>query len=464
MIHSTPRRRIRSLEVFIMKGWKTVLSENFTTKVPHDYTVIALDKNVVEVQDPSGLFVMHFEHRPVKSKIQSDDTFNVPAEQIQAYHFMREWIKSFTSIRLTDDVRQVVGTRYQTLASSGVEKQHWLSAFKKFGVAKSPQRGYRFWLIRHEESALLVWVFGPTPTLDFTRVIQDGILNAVQLGKEVGLKNRPFIETVVELANEYVGTDAVAAVDEQTVTIGGVKIRVNHLHDTWMGQPENLAEDVRDFFDDLLVEYTGEIGENDGWPQIRTRVLPTLIPQAMLSALTPKKPVTDGSDSANPSSIIAEPWVNDLLITYQMGRSDRYITAADLVTWDVSLETLHEHALANLARSTRKLSMSGGHSDKYALFSFPADDVMNSSRMLLPLVQKNLRPHLGTTYYMAVPDRHVLLAFSSDDQATLSWLRHQVEIRFTNATEPLSDRLFMVTPDGIVGEERRPQQPPATST
>jgi uncharacterized protein YtpQ (UPF0354 family) len=184
----------------------------------------------------------------------------------------------------------------------------------------------------------------------------------------------------------------------------------------------------------------------------------------MLSALTPKKPITDGSDSANPSSIIAEPWVNDLLITYQMGRSDRYITAADLVTWDVSLETLHEHALANLARSTRKLSMSGGHSDKYALFSFPADDVMNSSRMLLPLVQKNLRPHLGTTYYMAVPDRHVLLAFSSDDQATLSWLRHQVEIRFTNATEPLSDRLFMVTPDGIVGEERRPQQPPATST
>jgi hypothetical protein len=447
-----------------MKGWKTVLSENFTTKVPHDYTVIALDKDVVEVQDPSGLFVMHFQHRSVKAKIHPDDTVSVPAQQIPAYHFMRGWIKSFASIRLTDDVSQVVGTKYQTLTAAGIEKHHWLSALKKFGASKNPQRGYRFWLIRHEESALLVWVFGPTPSLDFTRVIQDGILNAVQLGKEIGLKSRPFIETVVELANEHVGADTVAAVDEQTVTIGGVKIRVNQLHDTWMGQPENLAEDVRDFFDDLLVEYTGELNEIDGWQEVRTRVFPSLIPEAMLPTLTPKDSVTGSAEAAQPSSIITEPWVNNLFIAYRVGRSDRYITAADLANWDISLDTVHEHALANLARSTRKLSMSGGHSDKYALFSFPADDVMNSSRMLLPLVQKNLRAHLGTTYYMAVPDRHVLLAFSSDDQATLSWLRHQVEIRFTNATEPLSDRLFMVTPDGIVGEERRPQQPPATST
>jgi hypothetical protein len=445
-----------------MKGWKTVLSESFATKVPSDYTVIALDKDIVEVQDPSGLFVMHMEYRPVKTKVDADDMVNVPAEQIQAYHFMRAWVKSFPHIRVTDDVRQLVGNKYQTLSSMAVEKRHWLASLKDLRDKNKSQRGYRFWLVRHEQSALLVWAFGPTPTLDFTRVIQDGILNAVQLGKQVGLKSRPFIETVVELANEHVGSDAVAAVDEQTVTIGGVKIHVNQLQETWRGQPENLAEDVRDFFDDLLVEYTGELGADEGWPQVRTRVLPALIPQAMLPSLTPNRPATDSTGSAEVSSIIAEPWVNDLLIGYQIGRSDRYITAADLLAWDVSLEALHEHAMANLARSTRKLSMSGGHSEKYTLFSFPTDDVMNSSRMLLPLVQGNLRAHMGNSFYMAVPDRHVLLAFNSDDASTLEWLRHQVEIRYTNATDPLSDRLFMITPDGVVGEERRPDHPPAT--
>lgn len=445
-----------------MKGWKTVLAESFTTKVPHDYTVIALDKDIIEVQDPSGLFVMHMEYRTVKTQIEAGDTVHVPAEQIQACHFMRAWAKSFPNLRLTDDVRQVVGSKYQTLSSVGVEKRHWLESLKRVGSVNKPQRGYRFWLIRHEESALLVWAFGPTPTLDFTRVIQDGILDAVQLGTQVGLKSRPFIETVVELANEYVGSSAVAAVDEQTVTIGGVKIHVNQLHDTWEGHPENLAEDVRDFFDDLIVEYTGELATNEGWPQVRTRVLPALIPQAMLPSLPPNTPVSDAHGTDNPSSIIAEPWVNDLLIGYQIGRSERYITTADLRNWDVSLEALHEHALANLTRSTRKLSMNGGHGDQYTLFSFPADDVMNSARMLLPLVQNNLRPHLGNTYYMAAPDRHVLLAFTSSDPATLAWLRHQVEIRYTNATEPLSDRLFMITPDGAVGESRRPEHHPAS--
>ena len=156
-----------------MQGWKTVLSENFATKVPQDYTVIALDRDVVEVQDPSGLFVMHFQHRSLKTKISPDDVLSVPAEQLQACHFMRSWIKSFAAVRLTDDVRQVVGTRYQTLAATGIEKQPWLSVFRNFGSDKNPRRSYRFWLIRHDESALLIWVFGPTPTIEFTRVIQD---------------------------------------------------------------------------------------------------------------------------------------------------------------------------------------------------------------------------------------------------------------------------------------------------
>lgn len=445
-----------------MKDWKSVLSESFTTKVPHDYTVIAMDKDVIEVQDPSGLFVMHMEYRSTKAQIGPGDTLSVPAEELQAYHFMQAWTRSFSNIRFTDNVRQLVGSKYQTLATMGIEKRSWLANFKPFSGENKMRRGYRFWLIRHEESALLMWAFGPTPTLDFTRVIQDEMVNAVQLGKEVGLKSRPFIETVVELANEYVGADAVAAIDEQTVTIGGVKIHVNQLHDTWQGHPENLAEDVRDFFDDLLVEYTGELGTDAGWSQVRTRVLPTLVPQAMIPTLSPDKPITDSSGVAA-SSIVAEPWINDLVISYQIGRSERYVTTADLLNWEISPEALHEHALANLARSTRKLSMSGGHSDKYTLFSFPANDVMNSARMLLPLVQKNLRQQMGSTYYMAAPDRQVLLAFTSEDEATLAWLRHQVEIRYSNATEPLSDRLFMITRDGVVGDDRRPSQPPTSS-
>ncbi len=448
-----------------MKGWKTVLSESFTTKVPHDYTVIALDKDVVEVQDPSGLFVMHMEYRPTTTRpTDKADDRSVPAGQMQAYQFMRTWIKSFRDIRLSDDARQVVGSKYLTLTALGGEKRNLLQKLTRRNSRRDPSRGYRFWMIRHDDSALLVWAFAPLPTLEFTRVIQDGILTALQLGKDVGLKSRPFIQTVVDLAKEHTGTPGITAIDEQTLSIGGVKIRVAQLHETWLAQPENLAEDVREFFDDLLVEEPPEIAGEDGWPQVRTRVLPALIPHALLPSLSPSAKQNDAEDSRHRSSIITEPWVNDLLIGYQIGRSGRYITHADLIRWDVAVETLHEHAAANLTRSTRKLSMSGGHSDKYTLFSFPVDDAMNSSRILLEMVQSNLRPHLGTTYYMAVPDRQVLLAFHSDDQETLSWLRHQVEIRYANAADPISDRLFLVTPDGIVGDVRRPSAPPKTNT
>jgi hypothetical protein len=67
-------------------------------------------------------------------------------------------------------------------------------------------------------------------------------------------------------------------------------------------------------------------------------------------------------------------------------------------------------------------------------------------------LHRKLREHLGMTFYAALPSREFLLAFSTVREDVLVRVRQQIAADYSRAKEGLSQKIFLVTPDGIAGD------------
>ncbi|HWP41141.1 MAG TPA: hypothetical protein VNL70_09465, partial [Tepidisphaeraceae bacterium] len=75
-------------------------------------------------------------------------------------------------------------------------------------------------------------------------------------------------------------------------------------------------------------------------------------------------------------------------------------------------------------------------------------DGFDASRLLLPTLNSRLREHLGSPFAAGIPNRDILLCFRSDP-STVGRLRDQIARDYRQMPHPITDRLLLVTPDGI---------------
>ncbi|HTV47080.1 MAG TPA: hypothetical protein VMG59_01420 [Phycisphaerae bacterium] len=433
-----------------MKSWRKIYGNGFALEIPLDFNGILQEDGRLVLEDPARSIQMTLEMDATESKAEGPGNqlsaragIPVPKSPKQMQAFMRNWAGQIHSVRVAEQSRRILGTHHIACTAQGVERQGILADWLQTIWRKDSAIGWRFWAVFHSNQIVLITCRGSKQALGFLKPIVDGIVATVSIGAMPEVMKKPFIQAVVDLAKEHMPSTSLCAIDDDTLSIGGMRIKVSPLHEAYLEQPNELAENVKRFFDELMVEHTDDPNQTNGWPGIRNKVYPILVPKTMSGSLT--------------TNAYKEDWINGLVICYQVHGSSTLVTYADCTQWGVDLEMLAQYALGNLQRMTRSLSMTGGTSNNYTLFSFPQEDALNSSRMLLPLVYKHLQPHLGKTFYMAVPDRDILLAFSAEEPATVTWLRRQVEIRYAQAAHPLSDKLFLVTPDGIVGDAAHPE-------
>ncbi len=420
-----------------MQGWKTITTESFSIQAPENWLADTRTNGELVLHDPSSSIAMVLKLReapadaPARIAGFSDDV--TPEEARTA---LRGLVKQFPEVRLSQPVKQVPGTAHMTCTTEGIISRGVLRK-----LLRRPQRlvDYRFWATLSQCRAVLISSHGGIEEMQFFRAVQDAIVASLRIATAAIGGQRPFIQMVVDLAREHLPPEQVSALDADTLNVGGVKIKVVSLREDYLKRPDKLAESVKDFFEKLLVRHPGDTSPAADWDEISLRVLPVIMPTTLAERLE--------------GDVVKEEWLSGLTIFYEAPGRTAPITHTDLGLWEIDQETLHQHALENLLRATRNMSMTGGKYGQYTMFNFSGADANNAARILLPIVYKNLRQHLGNTFFIAIPDRASLTAFCTEDAATLNWLRRQVEVKFSQATHPLSDKLFLATPDGIAEVE-----------
>jgi hypothetical protein len=132
--------------------------------------------------------------------------------------------------------------------------------------------------------------------------------------------------------------------------------------------------------------------------------------------------------------------------------SVRYVLRDDLSRWQLSFEAVEAIALSALGKAARGVQFKPQRpADPTRLGRFVTSVVLDgydAARLLLPEVRRSLGEQLGYPYFVAIPNRDFLVAWSND-YAFAAEFEARVRHDFKNRNYPISPEVYRVERDSL---------------
>jgi uncharacterized protein YtpQ (UPF0354 family) len=225
-----------------------------------------------------------------------------------------------------------------------------------------------------------------------------------------------------------------------SLRVNGQSASLENVYRVSVLRPDESNKYVERWIVELLRAAEGTPDAHEPFDAIRARVLP------MIAA--------DPSEIVNQA--VTQPLVNGLAVAYAVDqdRSVSYVTQERLTQWGISADYLHMQALENLSARSEELEAHAAQDESGAIYLilFQTMDGFDASRVLLPNLHEKLRGHLGSPFAAAVPNRDILLCFRNDEE-TVAKLQPQIESDFRKMPHELTEKILLVTADGIAARE-----------
>lgn len=248
-----------------------------------------------------------------------------------------------------------------------------------------------------------------------------------------------FAQEVITVVKKRFPLAKVARAEQPfSLRINGHVASLENLYRLIQLHPDDVVHQMERWAVELLRASEGTPDNNSSFSEIRDRVMPVLMGH--------NETTSRGGD------LVTTPLIENLDVTYVIDgdRTVAYIPKPALENWSVSLEELHEIALENLIQQSQTLHAHAAQDEEGSvnLVLFQTLDGFDASRLLLPTLHDRLRGHLGSPFVAAVPNRDILLCFRDDEQ-TIAGLRSQIEADFRTMPHQVTEKLLLITPDGI---------------
>jgi uncharacterized protein YtpQ (UPF0354 family) len=228
------------------------------------------------------------------------------------------------------------------------------------------------------------------------------------------------------------------AKDGFAVTVNGNLATLENLYRMATLQPDGVQQHVNRWVVELLRAAEGTHDQEGTFEQLKVRLLPLVLS-------------SEGAQSRGPS-VVTQPLVDGLIVAYAID-SDRtisYLSKAHFASWNITMDALHDTAMENLVSRSEAMNAHAAQDEegKVNLILFQQMDGYDASRILLPTLHERLREHLGSPFAAAIPNRDILICFRHDLEM-LDRLREKIAEDYRSMPHQVTDRLFLVTADGI---------------
>ena len=258
-----------------------------------------------------------------------------------------------------------------------------------------------------------------------------------------------FVEQVVQIIRQRFPLVKVAAGDEEfTLSVNGAIAPLENLYRSALIAPEQLQHSVERWAVELLRAAEGTPDQSAGFDDVKERILPMVVG------------ANGNEESAKEfraAGVISQPLVEGLNVAYAIDndRTIAYIPRGRFESWGIALEELHELAIENLLARSESIEIKAAPPDEQGrvhLLIFQTLDGYDASRILLPTLHEQLREHLGSPFAAAIPNRDIMLCFR-DETDTVERLAKQIAEDYQRMPHQVTDRLLLVTADGIAVRE-----------
>lgn len=214
-----------------------------------------------------------------------------------------------------------------------------------------------------------------------------------------------------------------------------------------------LAESRKDEWLDCIQQYVAGVFDSEykavntmNWEQAAPKIMPRIQHDCIFSHIS--------------QELVAHvPWVNDCSVVFiiDLPKTTVSVTREQVLRWGVGIDTLEQAAIKNLVnfapdfRTVEATGNTGGHS-----VIFTEQDSYDAARILLPDLYRQLAPKLGGDFFVGLPYRDLLVAFSRQPDDMVARVRQRMQHDHTRMPYPITPKLFYVTRDGIAGDPLNP--------
>jgi len=220
-----------------------------------------------------------------------------------------------------------------------------------------------------------------------------------------------------------------------TMKVNGHIASLENIYRISQMRPDESNHHIDRWVVELLRAGEGMPDQGGTLDELRERILPMVLPAPATNAATISQSVVEGLN-------VAYAIDND--------RTIAYIPQAHFESWDISVDDLHQIALKNLMTKSEALEAQVAQDEdgNVSLILFQKLDGYDASRLLLPTLHEKLSGYLGSPFIAGVPNRDILLCFRNEPK-TVANLKKQIGDDFQSMPHQVTDKLFLVTPDGI---------------
>lgn len=248
-----------------------------------------------------------------------------------------------------------------------------------------------------------------------------------------------FVEQVIDVVRKRFPLVKVARSTEPfSLRLNGKVVALENLYRSAMQRQDQTTHIVERWAVELLRAAEGTPDRHADYDEVADRVMPVLI-------------TTDAFDSGQ-GAMVGQSVLEGLHVAYVIDgdRTISHIPQTQFARWKMSIEQLHEKAIENLVAKSQTLAADAAQDEtgRVNLILFQLGDGYDSSRLLLPTLHDRLRGHLGSPFLAAIPNRDILICIRNDS-SILSSVRTQVAQDFRTMPRQITERLFLVTADGL---------------
>ncbi len=322
-------------------------------------------------------------------------------------------------------------------------------------VLDQPLPWWRRWLTRRNwhrwktwavdwSQAMLTVTFverGDRPHDPETDTLVRMVLNTLEAPDLLADPPRQFAQRALELAREKFPLLLCEITGEFQLRLGKSNVNLFNFYRTYVQAPERFVNILLPALTTVVqVQEWGEEQTTPSLENVRERIMPMLYPEHVWRQNFP--------------NFVGEPWVGNLMILYVVDEAQAYwyIRNELLEKWHLSAEQLHDLAMTNLERyfdeHPAEMLVSGQDEGPRLLMPHKPD-AYNTSRLLSRTFHEKLRDVLGREFAVGMPNRDFFVALSTDEPNMLQHIRERVREDYSQMDHPLTDKLLLVSPDGV---------------
>jgi hypothetical protein len=303
-------------------------------------------------------------------------------------------------------------------------------------------RAWQVWVLRKESIVIVATlVHGPDVDPELATLCRL-LLQSVEFAEEPADPPEVFADRVLQLARRHFPLLECRLGESMQVVVGESVLNLFNFYRSYVRAPERFEEIVLPALTTVVqVQEWGDAQTRPPLDRVRDRIMPMLYPESVWKEKFGR--------------FVGAPWVAGLAVLYVVDEAQAYwyIPQELLTDWRLSPDDLHDLSLENLERyfdeHPMELAVASTEAGAAALLMPDTSDAYNASRLVSGKFTARLREAAGGDLAIGLPGRDLFVAVSLKSTDMIEHVRGRVHEDFVNMDHPLTDRLLLVTADGV---------------